>query len=66
MRIRLVTVEDLLIERYKAARRWERERQIVRELSRYGFPLGGRDAAAVHDAEAAYDFATSEALQAAR
>lgn len=59
MRIRLITTADLLIARYEAARRWERERQIVRELARYGFPLTGRDTVAVRDAERAYNRASA-------
>ena len=54
----------MLIEmpnRYAAAVRLERARQIVRECLRYGFPVTATDVAEVNAAEIAYDKATSDA-----
>lgn len=48
----------LLINRYLAAIRLERARQIVRELIRYGYPVTVEQVREVRDAERAYLAAT--------
>jgi hypothetical protein len=56
--IRALRVED----RYEAAIRLEKARQLIRESGRYGFPITRAMNDSLHDAEAAYGRATA-ALQ---
>lgn len=55
MPLRLVTPAD----RFEAARRWEQLRQIIRECTRYGFPVTERDMHVVQEAERHYDTLTA-------
>jgi hypothetical protein len=52
------TTLHCVADRYEAAIRLERARQVVRECGRYGLPVNAQHTAELHAAEAEYDAAT--------
>ena len=56
--IQLTPGQQAIADRFHAAEKLERARQVVRENQRYGFPVTKQHADAIRAADFAYDLAT--------